>query len=247
MTMIQAVVDGKEHLLAVWPDDLIAGDTAPIRTIVTNAARILEDFGRVAERIRGDERLSATAQVEDQRAAATERLKQMATQQKALNEAAQKLSDRRNALLAVEPYRDGDHAAVAIDLALAEQLRGADAAYLSSVLVLGTNPRLLQAIVRLPAELTGLSEDIKRAAIRNAAFHDKPVEASAVDNLGDAIEHAQAGLTRAFRVLATLGGVDFAEQHALVGGDLAQLGGDPERVARRAELQTSIEALGTEA
>src|SRR5690606_20136049 len=131
--------------------------------------RALEAFELAGSRILADSRRSELAKREDAGEAAKERLQELGRVQQRLNDMSAGLAEERRKLSAVAPSRDGDHATVAIDLALPGLLREMDDSKRTSLLVSGNDQRTLDAALRLPPTLTGISQTfynrMERAAV----------------------------------------------------------------------------------
>jgi hypothetical protein len=102
----------------------------------------------------------------------------------------------------VQPYRDNDPITVQIDIALAAQLREMDYAKRNALLTVGTEKAYVDAALRLPRELTGLSEETYRRVTKEALVRANPREAQEIDELMQAADDAQETLRTAFDLIA---------------------------------------------
>lgn len=113
--------------------------------------------------IRENPRLSDGAKLQDTKNAVVRATRELGQVQHKLTAAVEAVGVQRSKLAAVKPYVDGDVATVQIDLALAAHLRtlaGPEREKFVAGLHDGTNQRAVDAVLRLPNALTGLSPEL---------------------------------------------------------------------------------------
>jgi hypothetical protein len=219
---IAYVVNGRRRLLGIWRHGS-SGQYGELRKLAMAGLRALEGFDLKASNILADARRSELAKREDVAEAAKERLAELGQVQQRLNEHAAALAVERAKLTAITPYRDGDHATVAIDLALAEQLRNMDDSKRNVLLMSGNDQRLLDAALRLPIVLTGISPAFYSRMERAAIERKHPAEAYRAEALAESVEDAQTALRRAFKILAESSGTPLEDQVEAAGEHYQQL------------------------
>lgn len=169
---------------------------------VERAGNILNNFERKRQQIRSDQRLSAKAKLEDERAAAKEAADQLRTSRSLLRSIAERLADEQRSVVAVEPYKPNDVATVLIDLALGEHIKGMDQAKLVRSYRLGDgDPRLLEAMVRLPTALTGLTPEQHQACVTQAIYQKDPANAQVREAYAEALQMAEYAYKKAGQLL----------------------------------------------
>lgn len=156
MKTLRAESGGKTRLVGMWrhPEN---GAFADLYAVARNARNHVEGLQIAAMNILGDSRRSKLAMDEDIRSAAKERLQLLGQLQRDFEIYKGKVKDRADRLTAVKPYRDNDPIAVQIDLALAAQLRAMEPSQRNAILLAGTDRAYMDAVLRLPRELSGVS------------------------------------------------------------------------------------------
>jgi hypothetical protein len=196
---INAALRGKSRIVALWPHGEAGGQLGEVHKIAKRCASIVEHYDRVRLQIETNDRLSDTAKRQDMQKAAREQLKALSVVGSLLRNEAETASERRQALSAVQPYKSGDHATVAIDIALAAHLRSLDDA--GRAKAIQGDPRAAEAVMRLPATLTGLTEGQLGRITTEAIARNHPTEASELGTLSDATVQAQEAITTAARLI----------------------------------------------
>lgn len=215
---LRAPVKGSNHdpIIGIWR---IGGDgrAGELRAIAKAAADEVRGHEQKAEMIRADVRRSSFAHQEDIREDAKERLH-------SLGKAVQRLNDKRAKIKAeaaklisdfVQPY-NGDAAQAVIDIELSRMMRDMDGAKLIAQLTVGTNDALVSAALRLPRELTGISENVYQDTLRAAIARRHPVSANEYDQLQIGLQDAEATVVKAFEMLSK--SVSLDERVEAVGG-----------------------------
>jgi hypothetical protein len=243
---IKAVVAGREFNIALWqwPAD---GAFASLYMCTRDAKSAVEGFHLAAATISADERRSALAKQEDRNAKGVEWLRTLGGVQRRLNNAAEALGQQRRKLSEVAPASPAD---AVIDCAIAQRLLALtnDAEAMGAVrgsLLSGADPRVTTAVLRLPAFLTGLSEQfvarVASAEIRRRA----PREADEMESLGEALEAAQTGLRNAYGHIAKANPeLPMGDQQKAMGDDAWEHLLAPERAQRLQNLKRLEEELG---
>lgn len=226
--------------LATWSHPR-ADDFAPLWSAANDARGALRGYFVKRRDILANARLSAAAQQDDIREAALVALRELGGYQRRLNDAVERIDARRLKLADVAP---ADAAAAVVDLAIGDYLRGlqgdARERFLAG-LVSGAEPRAVEAVLRLPTFLTGLSPELL-AAVRNAAIERaEPQEVLKLDQLGKAVATAQHVLVRCFELISGSVAMELGDLIRAAGGDawkdlVKMPTGDPEvaaAIARR--------------
>lgn len=216
--IVEAALGGRSKNLGIWtqPTD---GPFAPAHRLVMDAKRVVEGHFQAAQIIRGDVRRSALAQADDMRQDAAGRLKEVGALQVALARERAALDARAAALSAVAPYRDGDFATVQIDLALASHIAAMEPANRTASLLMGSDQRLVDAVLRLPSHLSRISAELHSKIEAEAIARQHPGEASAIESLREAHASVQHVLRSAWTVLASASGASLDEQVSAAGGN----------------------------
>jgi len=208
--MVRVEVRGKSRGLALWPyGQPTEGALRELHYTVMRGASVVRSYDSTRAQIEQDPRLSDVAKREDVRKAALAQLSALTTTHKNLRNEAEAINERRRTLLEVKPYAPNDYATVAIDLAMAAHLRTLDEA--GRVRAMGTDPRVADAVARLPPTLTGISEGAKQRLLADAALAKNPVEAQELETLSEALRYAHEGLANAARTIATDAGLEQAQ------------------------------------
>lgn len=159
--------------------------------------------------------LSDSAKTRQLRELATEYLRKFGTEQHQLNQSLEALRKERQSLAAVKPYGGPDAAAQAVlDAEIARMVREmppAERERLTSRLVGGEEPRVVEAILRTPPILTGFSPQM-RATIENAAIRREHPEAVLLqESLEESAQVAQGILRQASTLVTEASGFSFTE------------------------------------
>ncbi|MGY3038531.1 hypothetical protein ACVWWQ_000118 [Rhodanobacter sp. TND4EL1] len=203
--LIKANLRGKSHAIAMWPFENATGPLKEVQANVQRSARLVESYGQALERIENDPRLSNEAKHEDRQKLATQQLGALDVAGTILNGLKDDAQERRQTLSAVAPYPAGDYSTVAIDLALAAHLRSmSDEARGRAV---ASDPRAIDAIVRLPASLTGLTDQQKSRISTQAIVSKNPLEAQQLSDMDQALGYATEAAAIARDIIATDAGL----------------------------------------
>jgi len=199
---IYVAFNGKSpRMLTIWPHGR-SGVFGELYQRVERAGNILTSFERKRQQIRADQRLSAKAKLDDERTAAKEAVEALRVSRSLLRSAAERLAEEQRAVVAVEPYKPNDVATVLIDLALGEHIRGMDPAKLVRSYRLGDgDPRLLEAMVRLPTALTGLTSEQHQACVTQAIYQRDPAQAQVREAYAEALQLAESAYRKAGEML----------------------------------------------
>ncbi|MDQ8051064.1 hypothetical protein [Luteibacter sp.] len=235
---VYATVGKNTHMLAPWPYGR-EGVIGELYQRVKRVESILTAYDAKVTKIRGDARLSPKAQLDDQKAAAEEAVKAIGVSQKLLYDIAESEAEDQQDEAAVDPYKPSDAVTVAIDLALAEQLRGPYADKVTSMIRLGTHPRMLEALIRLPVELTGVTEDQRQIAITQAIYRKDPVRAQLNEAFAEAYGAAEYAHRQGLKVVLPASGLSSVEVRQVLGEASAELLDAPEKPAPIAPAQAA--------
>ncbi|TLP74745.1 hypothetical protein FEA48_11055 [Pseudomonas nitroreducens] len=203
---LRATSGGKDRIIGMWrlPED---GVFSELYSIASEARNHVTGLQIAYQNIHGDIRRSEVAKREDGQKSAKERLYFLGQLQRKLDGARAAIQERASLMSAVQPYRDGDFTTVQIDLALASQLREMPPERRTSILFLGTDKRYVDAALRLPRELTGVSAEWYAKVQREAMVRANPREAQEIEELLLAAEDAQDTVRTAFSIIAGDGGI----------------------------------------
>lgn len=220
MEKITAIVNGKDRILAMWegPKD------GELYGITKNTAREVEATFLRLNRILNDDRLSAEAKRDDSKQAGLDSLANLAKSAATLEKLRVLHHERANGLAAVAPYRDGDAATPLIDMEIARRLADMkDETARVIMLITGEQPRLTEAVLRLPAFLSGLS-DAEHGRIAAAAIErSNPAESRAIAEAASNLRSANGAVVKAFRIIADNTHADLKAQVIAAGDHAGQL------------------------
>ncbi|WP_371231487.1 hypothetical protein ACAW63_02640 [Pseudomonas sp. QE6] len=208
---LRATSGGKDRIIGMWrlPE---TGVFAELYAIASDARNHVTGLQIAYQNIQSDPRRSDLAKLEDGQKSAKERLSFLGQLQRKLDGARTAIQERASKLSAVQPYRDGDFTTVQIDLALATQLREMPPERRTSILFMGTDKRYVDAALRLPRELTGVSADWYAKVQREALIRANPREAQEIEELLLATEDAQEAVRTAFSIIAGDGGINLDDR-----------------------------------
>lgn len=217
---IKSIAGGKDHILALWE-----GTTdSELYSIAKAAGRELENTALRINRIVNDDRRSEIAKRDDRKEAGLDSLNALSKMIGQLQVAQNKHLARANNLSAVASYRDGDTSTVAIDLEIGRRLsQMPNEQQRMIMLVSGENPRIVDAVLRLPAFLSGLSDAEYRRVYTAAINRKNPEEFDSIQQEADDIEVATGAVKKAFKVIVEQTGADLVAQVKATGGHAEEL------------------------
>ncbi|WP_060546637.1 hypothetical protein [Pseudomonas sp. NBRC 111136] len=242
---LRAISGGKERIVGLWrhPED---GKFAEAFRFAREARNHVEGLQIAHMNINGNDRLSTTAKAEDRYKASKERLQFIGQLQRGIDTLRSQNLERASRLAAVPPYRDSDAVSVQIDLALAAQLRAMEPAARNAALIAGTHQVFVNAALRLPRELTGISADWHARILKEAIARAHPREAQEVEDMTQAIEDAQEAVRVAFDIIQSDSGMSLVDKVEAAGDSAAALvtgvsPGTVERISERLAAQAKAE------
>lgn len=191
---INAAYNGNSKILGIWKTD---HDGLAFQ-IAQAAANELNGIWVRQGMIASNPRLSDLAKKEDSAKTSAQALPKLAGMRRQLQIESDKLNARAASLKAVTPYRDGDHSTVAIDLALAQQLQSMKPSQRASALSQVGDLRLRDAVLRLPAALTGVPVEKYAELERQAIEQNHPQEAVEIEELRQALHDATEVVSNAW-------------------------------------------------
>lgn len=180
--------------------------------------------------IRENPRLSDGAKLQDSKAAVVRALREVGQVQRTLTAAVEAVGVQRSKLAAVKPYVDGDVATVQIDLALAAHLRtlaGPEREKFVAGLHDGTNQRAVDAVLRLPNALTGLSPELLAMVEARAIERANPGQVREFQELAQSARRAQEIVAEASRAVTQAAKLDAREIFESFGSGWERLAGVP--------------------
>lgn len=239
MKTLRAESGGKSRLVGMWkfPE---AGPFADLYAVAREARNHVEGLQIAAMGIINDARRSDSAKQEDIRAAAKDRLYLLGQLQRDFEKYKEKVKERADKVTAVKPYRDNDPIAVQIDLALAAQLRAMSPPERNATLLAGTDKAYVDAALRLPRELSGVSSEWYARITKEALVRANPREAQEIADLTEAADAAQDALRTAFGLISADAGISLDERVDAAGEAAKELVQGPaestiERIQERLE------------
>lgn len=214
MEKISAIVAGKDRILAIW-EGLREGE---LYNIAKGAAREVEQTSLLLDRLINNPRLSAEAKRDDRKEVGLDSLRALAKSAARLEALRTQHKERANRLAAVTPYRDGDAATPLIDMEIARKLDAMkDEAARAILLVTGEQPRLTDAVLRLPAFLSGLSDAEHRRISAAAIERANPEQSRLIAQEADDLNTAVNAVSKAFRLIVQQTGAELVAQVAAAG------------------------------
>lgn len=213
---------GEKHL-GVWRwkrDD----DFAPLWSAANDAARVAGGFFADRETYDNDEHLSVFGKAEKVRESAKSALRDFGAAQKRLTSALAKIAATRQQLAAVRPIPAGVEGVAErlLDIELARALREMPANDRQDVarrLLSGEEQRVIEAVLRVPAIVSGLSENM-RGLIEHAAIQrEHPEQVMRAEAMKEAASMAQRIVTKSARLVLEHAGLDLGDQLKALGGE----------------------------
>lgn len=231
----------RHHLLAIWRYPR-TNDFSPYWEAANGARGAVQDFFIRKGNILANERITDAAKMEDLKEAAVIAIREIGQQQRKLNEAAIALKDERMELAKVDPAAPAD-AIVDIDIArhLRELVGDAREKFIGHM-VAGAEPRAVDAVIRLPAFLTGLTDQMV-AVIQSAAIErNHPDKVMRLESLEQAAQTAQSVLKQCGEALEAVAGLQLGELLAAYGDGAWEhfVKGDPAALAAIARRHVAV-------
>lgn len=251
MKTLRAESGGKSRLVGMWkfPE---TGPFADLYAVAREARNHVEGLQIAAMGILGDGRRSDAAKKDDIHATAKDRLYLLGQLQRDFEKYKEKVKERADKASAVKPYRDNDPIAVQIDLALAAQLRAMQPAERNATLLAGTDKAYIDAALRLPRELSGVSSEWYARITKEALVRANPREAQEIADLTEAVDAAQDTLRTAFGLISADAGISLDDRVDAAGDGAKDLVQGPaestiERIQDRLERVKQEEEAADEA
>lgn len=217
---ISTIVKGKDRILAIWQGD----QNTELYSIAKHSGREVENAGLRLNRILGDARLSDKAKREDSKVAGIESLRNLAKFSTRLETLRTDYQVRLNRLASIAPYRDGDAATPLIDMEIARKLSAMEDASARRLLLLtGEQPRMTEAVLRLPPFLSGLSDAEHRRIINSSLERSNPEGLALITQEGEDLEAATKAVSKAFRLVVDITGAELLAQIEAAGDQAEEL------------------------
>lgn len=219
---LRATIGGRERIIGFWPtrED---GAFKDLYAIAREARNHVEGLSIATDNIRSDTRLSDQAKKQDAAATAKDRLYFLGQLQKNFEVFKSHVDERAAKLTAVKPYRECDPSTVHIDIALAAQFRAMKSSEQNATVLMGTQKAYVDAVLRLPRELTGVSGDWYARVVKEAAARANPREAQEIEELYQAVSAAQETLQQAFEIVGKEAGATIEERVQAAGEGAKEL------------------------
>ncbi|MNG09515.1 hypothetical protein D3C84_929340 [compost metagenome] len=120
---------------------------------------------------------------------------------------------RLNRLASIAPYRDGDVATPLVDMEIARKLSAMEDASARRLLLLtGEQPRMTEAVLRLPPFLSGLSDAEHRRIINASLERSNPEGLALINQEGEDLDSATKAVSKAFRLVVEVTGAELLAQ-----------------------------------
>lgn len=218
MQFIRATHSGKDKALAIWD---FAGYSdphlSPAWGVITKARQAVEGYWSMSSTIESNERLNDAAKRDDKRAQAIMRASQIGEAKRQLNGLQRSFEQKKAQLLPVQKYDPADAATVAIDMEIARRFAQLEPTKQTAFLAFGEDQRVVDALLRLPTFVTGLSGEQYSKLVELSVARKYPEQAKQLAEEALALERAQESLTIAFEQLT--GDMSLDEKVAAAGGD----------------------------
>ena len=224
---------GKFYFLASWkhPRD---GDFGILWNIAMNARAATANMLDLLENIRMNERLSDEAKRDDSKEVAMKALTTLGAQQRKLNEFEAGVDNER---LKLAQIPDADAAQAVVDVALADYFRalsGENRMGMIAELAAGSQARMVDAVLRLPAVLFGLTDEVRSVIEANAIARRAPDEVRILADKAQAVRMTQQVISKCVKIVTQSSMLDMQEQITSLGRDAWQphvRGGAPDAMA----------------
>lgn len=208
---ISATMNGNHKFLGIWQTGRRDGRFGTLYELAHDARRVLEGHWQAVGIIQGDARRSAFAQKEDIITDAQKRLRDIGALTNKFLSMRQEV-EKEAAELARVPGYDGDAAQVAIDLELAKYIQAMEPAKRVNQLMMGSDPDLVRAVLRLPTALTGISTSFRAKVLREEIYRREPAKSQDHEDFQGALDNVSSALSAVWKVIAAAGQVDLAKQ-----------------------------------
>lgn len=206
---------GEKHLLVWrWARD---GDFGKLWHAANAAVNQAAAYFLTRESVNADADLSDAGKRSRLEAAATLHLAEIGRLQKSLSEAGETIAAQGRELAAVKPYGAGSEAAATaiVDAEIARTLRELPESQREKIarsLLSGEHQRVVDAVLRLPPLVSGLSENVT-GMIRAAAIRrEHPGQVAKMEQLGEALAGAQIVVRKSAAAVIDSSGLDLPKQ-----------------------------------
>lgn len=204
-----------------WPRD---ADFAPLWLAANGVVNEASAFFMSRETINGDPELSDNGKKSRLENLAKERIGQIGKMQKRLNQAAEDIAAAGRNLAAVKPYGNGPEGATTavLDAEIARALRELptdERDKIAKGLMSGQDQRVIDAVLRLPGFVTGVSENMRGLIEAAAIRREHPEAVMKQEALTEAAQGAQTVIRGAAGLLLEHSGLDLQAQMRALGGE----------------------------
>jgi hypothetical protein len=190
--------------------------------VVSTRAKAASFFSRRAN-VLADSRLSDTAKKDDEKQLAIETLRALGSEQRDLNQAIASHDTERRRLAQVPA---ADSAQMLLDIELARYFRSLtepEREALVGALVSGRESRFVDAVMRLPTRLFGLTEEMAGIIRAHAIERKAPAEVERLRELHAAAQTAQRVIAKSVEIITNSSALTLQERMAALGKDAWQI------------------------
>lgn len=222
MQLIRATHSGKDKTLAIW--DFGSNYSAPHLSgawgIISKSRQAVEGLWSMTSTIEADERRSESAKRDDVRAQALQRASEIGQLQKQLNALHAQHTATKLKLSAVPEYNAETGAAMAIlDIEIAKHVAAMEPAKRTALTQFGSDQRAVDALLRVPPIISGLSAEQLSALTEIAVNRRHPDKSRELAEQSLALDRAAEAVQRAFETAAD--SLDLDSKVAAAGGEAA--------------------------
>lgn len=217
---IEAAHSGKVAKLALW--ELGTNYNAPHLSgawgLIVKSRQTVEGLWSMASTIENDDRRSDSAKADDIRAQRLQRASEIGKLQQQLIGLRANHNAAKMKLSAVAPYNAETGAGMAIlDVEIARQVAAMEPSKRAAMLQFGGDQRVVDALLRTPTIISGLSPEQVSNLTEIAVARRHPEQSRELAEQSLALDRAESAVRRAFEVTAD--GLSLDERVAAAGGD----------------------------
>ena len=218
-----AIEHGEQYLyLAHWRHARDGAFSALWSIVVSARAKTASFFTR-RQNVLADPRLSDSARKDDERNIAIDTLRGLGVEQRDLNQAVAGHDAERQRLAQVQA---ADSAQTLLDIEVARYYRGLTSSErdaLIAMLVDGREPRMVDAVIRLPTRLFGMSEEMAGIIRSNAIERKAPAEVARLRELHEASRTTQRCISKCVEIITNSSALTLQERMQALGKDAWQV------------------------
>lgn len=217
-----AIEHGEQfHYLAHWRHPRDGAFSALWSIVVSTRAKTASFFTR-RDNVLADSRLSDAAKRDDEKQIAIDTLRGLGIEQRDLNQAIAAHDNERQRLAQVQ---DTDSLQMQLDIEIARYFRAlppSERDALIATLVAGREPRMVDAVIRLPTRLFGVTEEMAGIIRANAIERKAPAEVARLRELHEASQTTQFVIARSVDLVTNSSALTMQERMSALGKDAWQ-------------------------